>query len=189
MTTIKTILFATIVAAGLAACHEGRDTHTPAQNTYGTSGDNSGAATPTTSLNTPDVNGTGNTGAAGVNSGTETGAQPNAATTPDQSTANPNSSTSNATGTGMNAEGSYNNNPSTPENTGLDNTGNQNANRNPSQNQNPNQNTNSSKSYPSSTDTGLGSDNMTGSDDSSGSNSIPSGANSSSPSPTPTVQP
>jgi hypothetical protein len=177
MTTIKTILFATIVALGLAACHEGRDTHTPAQNTYGTSGDNSGAATPTTSLNTPDVNGTGETGAAGVNSGTESSAQPNAATTPDQNATNPNSSTSNATRTGMNAEGSYNNTPSTPENTGLDNTGNQNANRN------PNQNTNSSKSYPSSTDTGLGSDDMTGS------NSIPSGMNSSSPSPTPTTQP
>ena len=178
MTTIKTILFATIVAAGLAACHEGRDTHTPAQNTYGTSGDNSGAATPTTSLNTPDVNGTGDTGAAGVNSGNETGAQPNAATTPEQNTTSPNSSTSNATGTGMNAEGSYNNNPSTSENTGLDNTGNQNANRNP--NQNPNQNTNSSKSYPSSTGTGLGSDDMTGSDDNSGN------TNSSS---TPTTQP
>lgn len=81
--TLKTILVSGVVTLGLAACHHDRETNTPANNTYGTSGDSNagqqahsygatGAATDTSTP--PAVDGTGETGAAGVQNGADTNA-------------------------------------------------------------------------------------------------------------------
>jgi hypothetical protein len=158
MTTIKTFLFAAIVAAGIGACHHDRDTHTPANNTYGASADMQPAATPSQSVNTPDLNGTSNSGVSGVTSGDSTGAAPNSATG-DQ----------NATPGTTGGERSSNDN----SNTDLDRTNtNTNTNR-------TNTNTNNPKgsTYPSSTSTNP-TDNTDRTD-------TDSGLNTSSPSPTP----
>lgn len=107
MTSIKTILFAGAVALGMGACHHDRAVNTPANNTYGTSGDQTpGAPAPVegsynsstgNATTNPDVNGTGQTGAAGVQSNTDTNATGTGTAPAQNQTTSPSAGTLNST--------------------------------------------------------------------------------------------